>query len=69
MVRKPMPPRIASGKTFKNLKDEKKERSSLSPKTFAEANAREIEILPPTFTEKNLETKKKVEQKKIIVGI
>ena len=30
--------------------------------------AQDIDILPPTFTEKNLQTKKVIEEKKLVVG-
>jgi hypothetical protein len=38
------------------------------PQTWKQASAKELEILPPTFTEKHLQTKKVIEVKALIVG-
>ena len=61
MTRKPIPPRIAPQKKQipkEELVADLKARNSVRPQTFKEAQARELVILPPTFTEKNLQTKK-----------
>lgn len=51
-----MPPRIPPGRTFIKAKEEG-EPPSVYPKTFKEANAKEVGILPPQFTDKHLKTK------------
>lgn len=61
MTRKPIPPRIAPQKKQipkEELVRDLKARNAVRPQTFKEAQARELVILPPTFTEKNLQTKK-----------
>lgn len=45
-----------------------KTRGSNIPITFEECNAQELIILPPTFTEKNLKTKKVKIEKQLIIG-
>jgi len=47
---------------------ELKQRNAIRPQTFKEAQARELVILPPSFTEKNLQTKKVAEDRNIQVG-
>jgi hypothetical protein len=56
MVRKPVPPRIAPGRpqTAKMKQIAKEEKNPIKPQTFSSAQARELVILPPTFTSKNL---------------
>lgn len=66
MTRKPIPPRVAPPKKQvpqEQLVKELKARNTIRPQTFKEAQARELVILPPTFTEKNLQTKKVPEEK------
>ena len=69
MTRKPIPPRIAPNKT--SITDEQrakldKERMPVMADSFAKAEARELQILPPKYNEKNLQTKSvKVEEFKI----
>lgn len=71
MTRKPIPPRIAPNK--KQLPDAEiledlKKRMPTNPQTWKQASAKELEILPPNFTEKHLQTKKQVEVKALVVG-
>lgn len=63
MVRKPVPPRIAPGRpqTAKMKQIAKEEKNPIKPQTFSSAQARELVILPPTFTSKNLKNKDKVD--------
>jgi len=71
MTRKPIPPRIAPPKKQlpqAQLEKELKKRNEIRPQTFKEAQARELVILPPTFTEKNLQTKKVVEERVFTTG-
>ena len=58
-IRKPIPPRVAPGRpqTAKMKKIAQEERGSVKPQSFKAAQARELAILPPTFTAKNLQTK------------
>lgn len=60
MTRKPIPPRIAPAKKqiSKEEHDERlKNRGKIQPETFEHVQARQLQILPPTFNEKNLQTK------------
>ena len=71
MTRKPIPPRIAPNK--KQLPENEiladlKQRMPTQPQTWKQASAKELEILPPTFTEKHLQTKKQMEVKTLVVG-
>jgi len=62
MVRKPIPPRVAlprHGKSEAEITEEHKARNPISGERFKEIGAKELEILPPKFTEKHLNTKKK----------
>lgn len=64
MVRKPIPPRIAPNKKqlpMEELDKDLKERLPTRPQTWKQASAKELEIRPPTFTEKHLQTKKVIE--------
>lgn len=61
MIRKPIPPRIAPSKHSipeKEVEENLKKRFPIQAHTFEEAQARELLIVPPKFTEKNLKTKK-----------
>ena len=66
MTRKPIPPRIAPEKTGMPQKEKDKmdnERLQVVPQTFEKVQARQLQILPPSFNEKNLNTKtQKVEE-------
>ena len=71
MIRKPIPPRIAPNK--KQVPEAErvadlKQRNPTRPQTWKQASAKELEILPPTFTEKHLQTKNVVEVKQLVVG-
>jgi hypothetical protein len=70
-TRKPLPPRVAPPRAYvseqQQAEDEKK-RGPITSQTFADAEARQCLILPPTFTEKNLKTKQQQEPKKLVVG-
>lgn len=61
MTRKPIPPRIAPNNhsvSEKEVYENLKKRFPIQADTFEEAQARELLIVPPKFTEKNLKTKK-----------
>ena len=71
MTRKPIPPRVAPNKKQvpeKELLEDLKNRLPTNPQTWKQAMAKELEILPPTFTEKHLQTKKEVQMKELVVG-
>ena len=63
-VRRPVPPRIAPSKSMENLKQKHAGNTKVTPETFAEVGAKELTIMPPKFSSKNLKNKTKVEQKK-----
>lgn len=74
MTRKPIPPRIPSPKQKKmtpaEITADLKQRLPIRPQTFKEAQARELEILPPNFTEAHLATKKpKVREEEKMAGL
>ena len=72
MTRKPIPPRVAPLKSQmppKELVKDLKARLPVTAQTWKEACAKELEILPPTFTEKHLQTKKVKEEKELVVGM
>ena len=69
MVRKPVPPRIAKSKKqipAVVLIEQLKARLPVAPSTFTQIEAKELEILPPTFTEKHLQTKKVEEKRQVM---
>jgi hypothetical protein len=71
MIRKPIPPRVAPLKSQiapKEMVKDLKARLPVTAQTWKEAAAKELEILPPTFTEKHLQTKKVKEEKELVVG-
>lgn len=59
IMRQPVPPRVPAPKVVKSAKVQ--ESRKIHPETFLEANAREVAILPPKFTAKNLKTQDKKE--------
>lgn len=70
-TRKPLPPRIAPPRAYVTEQEqtrEEKKRGPIISQTFEEAEARQCLILPPTFTEKNLKTKQKPQEKQLVVG-
>ena len=55
VIRQPVPPRVP---VQRHVQTAKAESRKIMPETFLEANAKEITILPPKFTGKNLKTQK-----------
>jgi hypothetical protein len=71
MTRKPIPPRVAPLKSQvppSEIVKALKARLPVTAQTWKDAQAKELEILPPTFTEKHLQTKKVAEEKTLVVG-
>lgn len=59
MVRQPVPPRVPNVRAIPFKEVEVRSSLQTNPEKFSEAQARQLQILPPKFTEKNLHTKKK----------
>ena len=71
MIRKPIPPRVAKVKkqiSQRELFELLKQRNPIKPSSFEQIEAQELEILPPTFTEKHLQTKKVEGEKEMYIG-
>lgn len=67
--RKPVPPRVAPGRALRPSTNEVDPRKTqpVLPQTFKEAQARELAILPPKFTEKNLQHKRGKQDNSLLV--
>lgn len=59
MVRQPIPPRVPEVRAIPLKQVEVRTSQKINPEKFSEVQARQLQILPPKFTDKHLHTKKK----------